>query len=61
MNAPTPAVSLSGVYKRFGPLEVLRGISLDAAEGEVISILVARIICHWRDWRRNCSKRDFAA
>ena len=35
----TPAVSVRDLRKRFGSLEVLRGISLDAAEGQVISIL----------------------
>lgn len=42
MTAATPAVSLKGLRKRFGDLEVLKGISLDAAEGDVISILGAR-------------------
>ncbi|MGQ3030054.1 MAG: ABC transporter ATP-binding protein [Ferrovibrionaceae bacterium] len=37
----TPAISLKGIRKRFGDLEVLKGISLDAAEGDVISILGA--------------------
>lgn len=41
MTAATPAVSLKGLRKRFGDLEVLKGISLDAAEGDVISILGA--------------------
>ena len=33
------ALRLQDVHKRFGPLEVLHGVSLDAREGEVISIL----------------------
>jgi octopine/nopaline transport system ATP-binding protein len=37
----TPAISLKGIRKRFGDLEVLKGISLDAAEGDVVSILGA--------------------
>jgi octopine/nopaline transport system ATP-binding protein len=35
----TPAVSVRDLRKSFGALEVLRGISLSAAEGQVISIL----------------------
>jgi polar amino acid transport system ATP-binding protein len=34
-----PVLSLRGVNKRFGDLEVLRGVSLDVAEGEVVCIL----------------------
>jgi len=41
MTATTAAVSLKGLRKRFNDLEVLKGISLDAAEGDVISILGA--------------------
>lgn len=37
-SAPT-ALSVSNLHKRFGKLEVLKGVSLDAREGEVISIL----------------------
>jgi octopine/nopaline transport system ATP-binding protein len=33
------ALSLQGIHKSFGRLEVLHGVSLDAREGEVISIL----------------------
>ena len=36
-----PAVSCRNLHKRFGHLEVLKGISLDAHEGDVISILGA--------------------
>ncbi|NTF72668.1 ABC transporter ATP-binding protein [Rhizobium rhizogenes] len=34
-----PAVSLRDIRKKFGPLEVLKGVSFDAKEGDVISIL----------------------
>ena len=33
------AVSLKNLRKSFGPLEVLKGISLDAREGDVVSII----------------------
>ena len=36
-----PAVSARNLRKRFGHLEVLKGLSLDAHEGDVISILGA--------------------
>jgi octopine/nopaline transport system ATP-binding protein len=35
----TPAVSVRNLRKSFGALEVLKGISFDAREGEVISVL----------------------
>jgi octopine/nopaline transport system ATP-binding protein len=35
------ALSVKGIQKRFGALEVLKGISLDAHKGDVISILGA--------------------
>jgi len=41
VNASLPAVSVRGLHKRFSGLEVLKGISLDAYEGDVISILGA--------------------
>jgi polar amino acid transport system ATP-binding protein len=34
-----PMVQLKGVHKRFGNLEVLKGVDLDVAKGEVICIL----------------------
>jgi octopine/nopaline transport system ATP-binding protein len=42
-DAPTkaPAISIRGLCKSFGPLEVLKGISLDATDGDVIAILGA--------------------
>ena len=40
-NPSLPAVSVRDLHKRFSDLEVLKGISLDAYEGDVISILGA--------------------
>ncbi|MBB4188850.1 octopine/nopaline transport system ATP-binding protein [Sinorhizobium terangae] len=37
--APFFAISVRDLHKSFGPVEVLKGISIDAHEGEVISIL----------------------
>lgn len=34
-----PAIEIRNLHKRFGALEVLKGISLSAREGEVVSIL----------------------
>jgi ABC-type histidine transport system ATPase subunit len=34
-----PVVELSGIHKSFGPLEVLRGISFTAREGEVVALI----------------------
>jgi polar amino acid transport system ATP-binding protein len=34
-----PMVRLEGVHKRFGELEVLKGVNLDVAKGEVVCIL----------------------
>ena len=39
MAAETPALDVVGMRKRFGSLEVLKGISLTANDGDVISIL----------------------
>jgi polar amino acid transport system ATP-binding protein len=36
---PEPMVKAEGVHKRFGRLEVLRGISLEVARGEVMCII----------------------
>ena len=41
MAGPTPLLRVSGLYKRFGSNEVLRGIDLDVARGERIAILGA--------------------
>jgi len=38
---PQPMLQVRGLCKRFGPLEVLKGIDLDAQEGEVVAILGA--------------------
>lgn len=38
--SPSPiALSVKNLHKSFGPVEVLKGISLDAHEGDVVSIL----------------------
>src|SRR5262245_47967027 len=34
-----PMLSLRGIHKRFGQLEVLKGVSLDVQRGEVVCIL----------------------
>ena len=34
-----PIVSIKDVHKSFGPLEVLKGISIDVMKGEVICII----------------------
>ena len=34
-----PMLSLQGIHKRFGDLEVLKGVDLDVAKGEVVCIL----------------------
>ena len=39
MTAVAPAVEIRHVYKRFGSLVVLRDVSLDVAEGEVVCLL----------------------
>src|SRR5208337_3057269 len=39
MPAETPALTVKDMRKRFGALEVLKGISLTANDGDVISIL----------------------
>jgi len=36
---PEAMVKLAGVHKRFGELEVLRGVNLEVAKGEVVCIL----------------------
>jgi len=39
MNATVAALSVEGIHKRFGSVEVLKGISLEARERDVVSIL----------------------
>ncbi|WP_255616670.1 ABC transporter ATP-binding protein [Microvirga puerhi] len=41
VSSSTPAVSVQNLRKSFGSLEVLKGVSLEAKEGDVISILGA--------------------
>ncbi len=41
MTGPTPALSLEGVTKRFGPVEVLAGVDLHVAEHEVVCVIGA--------------------
>src|SRR3954453_8534908 len=36
---PEPMLKLEGIHKRFGELEVLRGIDLEVAKGEVVCVL----------------------
>ena len=38
-DAAAPALEVSDLHKRFGPLEVLKGVSLSAANGDVISMI----------------------
>ena len=38
-NQPPPAIAVTDIQKRFGPFEVLRGISLAAHDHEVVTIL----------------------
>ena len=40
-RASEPAVTVEDLYKSFGPLEVLKGVSLTAREGDVVSIIGA--------------------
>jgi octopine/nopaline transport system ATP-binding protein len=39
IDASFPPIRIRGLRKRFGPLEVIKGIDLDARQGEAISIL----------------------
>ncbi len=39
VSAPTPMVNAEGVHKRFGRQEVLKGITLEVAQGEVLCLL----------------------
>ena len=39
MDQATPAIEIHDLHKRFGSLEVLKGVSLTAYEGDVISII----------------------
>lgn len=39
MEPVAPAIEVSGLFKRFGALEVLKGVSLTANKGDVIAII----------------------
>lgn len=39
MSQGEQAISVVDLHKRFGPLEVLKGVSLSAKEGDVIAII----------------------
>lgn len=39
MTEPQQAIQVTDLHKRFGPLEVLKGISLTARQGDVIAII----------------------
>jgi ABC-type polar amino acid transport system ATPase subunit len=39
MTMADPMIRLEGIHKRFGPLEVLKGVDLHVAKGEVVCIL----------------------
>ncbi len=41
MNAPLAALTVTNIHKRFGGLEVLKGLSVEAHKGDVISVLGA--------------------
>jgi len=41
MNAAAPVLRLERVYKRYGDAEVLRGVDLDVAEGDVVCLIGA--------------------
>ncbi|MBJ7415064.1 MAG: ATP-binding cassette domain-containing protein [Niveispirillum sp.] len=39
VSGPVPAVEVEALHKRFGDNEVLKGVSLNAAEGEVVALI----------------------
>ena len=39
MNGSAEAIQVVGLHKKFGPLEVLKGVSLTARQGDVIAII----------------------
>jgi polar amino acid transport system ATP-binding protein len=41
MNEAAPLLRLEGVHKRYGDVEVLRGVDLDVAEGDVVCLIGA--------------------
>ena len=58
MALATPALEIRNLHKRYGELEVLKGISLTARDGDVISILGSSgsgksTLLHWRNLPQN--------
>ncbi len=51
MSPGTPMVKAEGVHKSFGRVEVLKGINLEVAGGEVLCLLGPRA----RASRRSCA------
>ncbi|MEL6948276.1 MAG: hypothetical protein AAFO73_11665, partial [Pseudomonadota bacterium] len=39
--AAAPSIEVENLHKQFGELEVLRGVSMKAVEGDVVSIIGA--------------------
>lgn len=39
LEAAQPALLVEGVHKSYGALQVLKGISLEASKGDVVSII----------------------
>ena len=39
MTDKAQAIEVRDLYKRFGPLEVLKGVSLSASQGDVIALI----------------------
>ncbi|MEY1554425.1 sugar ABC transporter ATP-binding protein [Yoonia sp. R2331] len=39
MNAPLPRIQMRDIYKSFGPVQVLEGVSLDVKAGEIVALL----------------------
>ena len=39
MTAPNKVVEMTGIEKRFGPVEVLRGVDFELYENEVLALL----------------------
>ena len=62
-EAVTPMIHAEGLYKRFGPLEVLKGVSLQVGKGDVIAVIgpsgsgkstLLRCIAHLETIERGC-------
>ena len=41
MNDAAPLLRFEGVHKRYGDVEVLRGVDLDVGEGDVVCLIGA--------------------